>query len=231
MIKYLAVVPVVLLSLTVVNDVVAASTEERIARLERVIKAQQQSGLELLQRVDALQQDVSNLRGLNEQQSYLIEQMTQRQRQLYDDIAKLSAKPAVTTVSSSNVGNSSLGETASYEQAVNLVLQQRKYEQAIPAFKQFIAQYPNSTYTANANYWLGQLLFNKGDLTGAKKAFSTVVNQFKASNKHADSLVKLGMVAIKEGDVVTAKQYYQQVITHYSDSAAATIAKQELAKL
>jgi len=219
-----------------VADVTGGSNDERIARLERILKAKQQSEFQTQQRLDVLQQEVLDLRGLNEQQSYQIEQMLQRQRQLYDDIANLSAKPAqlpaVTSPSGGNASASStLGETASYEHAVNLVLKQRKYDEAIPAFSDFIKQYPNSTYAANANYWLGQLLYNKGEFDSAKKAFETVVNQFTESNKRGDSLVKLGMIAEKTGNASSAKVYYQKVLKEYANSAAARIAKQQLAAL
>lgn len=38
----------------------------------------------------------------------------------------------------------------------------KQYDQAISAFQSFVKQYPKSTYQPNANYWLGQLFYNKG---------------------------------------------------------------------
>ena len=219
-----------------VADATGSSTEERVARLERVLQAKQQSEFQTQQRLDTLQQEVLDLRGLNEQQGYQIEQMLKRQRQLYEEIANLSVKSAqapivATSQTSLTSSSSTLGETASYEHAVNLVLKQRKYDEAIPAFRGFIKQYPDSTYAANANYWLGQLLYNKSDFEPAKQAFETVVNRFKDSNKRADSLVKLGMIAEKVGKVSSAKVYYQQVIKEYANSAAARLAQQQLSAL
>ncbi|MXR68491.1 tol-pal system protein YbgF [Shewanella sp. JBTF-M18] len=217
-----------------VEDVAGGSSEDRVARLERIIKAKQAAEFEMQQRLDTLQQEVLDLRGLAEQQSYQINQMLQRQRQLYDDIANLSKAKTTQVVAApvaSSSETSSLGETASYERAVNLVLKERQYDEAIPAFREFIVQYPNSTYAANANYWLGQLLYNKGELADAAKAFNTVVNQFKESNKRGDSLVKLGMIAQKRNDNAAAKRYYQQVVSEYANSAAARIAKQQMVGL
>ncbi|QYJ95273.1 tol-pal system protein YbgF [Shewanella spartinae] len=217
-----------------VEDVAGGSSEDRVARLERIIKAKQAAEFEMQQRLDTLQQEVLDLRGLTEQQSYQINQMLQRQRQLYDDIANLSkakSTPVAANPAATSSETSSLGETASYERAVNLVLKERQYDEAIPAFREFIAQYPNSTYAANANYWLGQLLYNKGELAEAGKAFNTVVNQFKESNKRGDSLVKLGMIAQKRNDNAAAKRYYQQVVSEYANSAAARIAKQQMVGL
>ena len=218
-----------------VEDIAGGSSDDRIARLERMLKAKQASEFETQQRLDTLQQEVLDLRGLTEQQNYQINQMLQRQRQLYEDIANLSSAKSSSTVSATVASepsvSSSLGETASYESAVNLVLKERKYDEAIPAFRNFIKSYPESTYAANANYWLGQLLYNKAEFAEATQAFNTVVNKFKDSSKRADSLVKLGMIAQKNSDVVSAKRFYQQVLKEYENSAAARIAKQQLAGL
>ncbi|ABI39437.1 conserved hypothetical protein [Shewanella sp. MR-4] len=225
-----------------VEDIAGGSGDDRLARLERIVKSRQQSEIDMQRRLDTLQQEVLDLRGLTEQQNYQIEQMQQRQRQLYDEIANLSSKaaaaPAASTpatpaaaAASANAAASSLSETASYESAVNLVLKERKYDDAIPAFRAFIKQYPDSVYAANANYWLGQLLFNKSEFAEAKQAFNTVVTRFSDSNKRGDSLVKLGMIAEKTGDKAGATQYYQQVVKDYANSAAARIAQQQLAAI
>lgn len=219
-----------------VQDLASGSSDDRISRLERIIKAKQQTEFEAQQRLDALQREVLDLRGVTEQQDYQISQMLQRQRQLYEEIANLSASASAATVivadnSATSAGNSSLGETASYEQAVNLVLKDRKYDEAIPAFSDFIKQYPDSTYAANANYWLGQLLFNKGTFAEAKQAFDTVVTKYPNSNKRGDSLVKLGMIAQKEGDNTSATTFYNRVLKEYTNSASARLAQQQLSGL
>ena len=207
----------------------------RVERLERIIKAKQQSDLELQAQVDGLQREVLDLRGTIEQQMYQISQMLQRQRQLYDDIAQLTSNASIPVIgeSISNVANSSssFNERDSYENAVNLVLKQRQYDQAISAFESFISEYPSSNYSANANYWLGQLLYNKNDFDSAQKAFLTVITRFKTSNKRADSMVKLGLIAEKSNDRTLAKKYYKQVIKEYVNSSAARIAVQQLSSL
>merc|ERR1712098_719197 len=116
-----------------------------------------------------------------------------------------------------------LSENEAYERAVNLVLKDKRYDQAIPEFKSFIASFPESVYVANAHYWLGQLLFNKGNLLESARSFETVSDQFKASNKRGDALLKLGMIAQKQNNVEQAKQYYQQVLTEYPESASARL--------
>jgi tol-pal system protein YbgF len=220
-----------------VEDVAGGSNDDRVSRLERIMKAKQQGDFEMQRRMDVLQNEVLDLRGITEQQNYQMNQMLQRQRQLYEDIANLTAKsstpaaPVQADATSVAAASSTLGETGSYEAAVNLVLKERKYDEAIPAFRNFIAKYPESNYAANANYWLGQLLYNKNEFSDAKQAFSTVVSQFADSNKRGDSLVKLGMIAEEENDLAGAKALYNKVIKEYADSASARLAQQQLLAL
>lgn len=222
-----------------VDDLTGAGVDQRVERLERIIRAKQQSDLALQAQVDSLQREVLDLRGTIEQQTYQLNQMLQRQRQLYDEVAQLGNQAS--SVASSNIvttpqdtntnAGSSFGERDSYENAVNLVLKKRQYDDAIIAFGSFIKDYPNSNYAANANYWLGQLLYNKNELSDAQKAFLTVISRFKESNKRADSMIKLGLIAEKMNDRTLATKYYKQVIKEYADSSAARIAVQQLSSL
>lgn len=222
-----------------VDDLAGNSDADRISRLERVIKAKQQADFAMQNQVDTLQQDVQNLRGLVEQQTYQLNQMLERQRQLYDEIAQLStSKPAAPAASADVVNSqpavaadSSLDETASYEYALNLVRKDRLYDEAIPAFQNFIEQYPHSTLIPNANYWLGQLLYKKKDYAAAQKSFAVVVNNYPKSSKRADCMLKLGLIAEKSGDQLNAKKFYKQVLKEYANSSAARIAGQQLTGL
>jgi tol-pal system protein YbgF len=60
------------------------TTEERIARLERILDSQGLS--DMLIRMDNLQSELQNLRGQLELQSHQLEEIKQRQRDLYVDI-------------------------------------------------------------------------------------------------------------------------------------------------
>ena len=69
-------------------------------------------------------------------------------------------------------------------------MKERNYDDAIPAFRAFIKQYPDSVYAANANYWLGSYYLIER-ICEAKQAFKTVVDRFGDSNKRGDSLVRI----------------------------------------
>ncbi|MDF3126318.1 tol-pal system protein YbgF [Rheinheimera sp. 1928-s] len=131
----------------------------------------------------------------------------------------------------SAAASSSPSESDAYESAVNLVLKDRAYDAAIPAFENFVRSYPDSSYAPNSYYWLGQLFFTKNELLKAKAQFERVVAQYPQSAKAADSLAKLGQLAEREGDVAAAKQFYQLLVSKYPQSKPAKAAKAKLETL
>jgi tol-pal system protein YbgF len=138
---------------------------------------------------------------------------------------------AETTDTASVTASAGSSENEAYENAVNLVLKDRAYDAAIPAFENFVRAYPDSSYAPNAYYWLGQLFFTKNELLKAKAQFERVVAQFPQSAKAADSLSKLGQLAEKEGDTAAAKQFYQLLVSKYPQAKPAKAAKAKLETL
>ena len=113
-------------------------------------------------------------------------QVVERQKQIYQQMDSLSqggaqsasaaagAAGGAAAGASSDAGGSAPAaasatpsggdENSDYNAAVSLALE-KQYDQAISAFQSFVKQYPKSTYQPNANYWLGQLFYNKGKKT------------------------------------------------------------------
>lgn len=243
------------------------SDNDRLATLERLINASAQRQLQVQQQFDELLEEVNQLRGETEVHGRKLEQLVERQRELYQEledrfsrVQAQSAQMAPTllldnkgqvsnvndvikndesdvTVPNSDeqytqlVYSADIDENQAYDSAMNLVLKERKYEQAIPEFKKFIATFPDSQYTPNAHYWLGQLLFNKGNYLDAKPPFERVVNFYPDSNKRSDALYKLGSIALKTNQVANAKRLFQQVLSEYPDSISAEMATSRLNKL
>ncbi|MCQ6508027.1 tetratricopeptide repeat protein, partial [Vibrio parahaemolyticus] len=75
-------------------------------------------------------------------------------------------------------------EQTAYQNAVELILKKREYTGAIAEIQQFQKDYPDSTYSANTHYWLGQLYFAKKQYKEAVKSFAQVESS-KESNKRA----------------------------------------------
>jgi tol-pal system protein YbgF len=221
-------------------DINSRSLEQRLINIERSVKARTRSQHDMQDQLDELQEEVRSLRGSLEQHNFQLEKILQRQRELYLEIDKrmASISGADPQSSDSQVVSIPLSEeveadepTTEYEayvKAVNLILRQKEYDKAIPEFRTFLEKYPNSRYTDNAHYWLGQLLFNKQDWAGANNEFSLVVESFPDSTKRADAILKLGIIETRRGNLAKAKQLFEQVQSEYPQSTASKMAQKRV---
>ena len=229
-----------------------SSVEKRLSRLEQMMQTRNLLQADLQQQLDLLQDEVSQLRGVTEEHSYKLEKVLQRQRELYQEIENrvsaaysqqqqpsyddgYSTSSAATTndnaANSAAPMSSNLSENEAYDKAVKLIMQDKRYDAAIPEFQAFLQTYPESVYVPNAHYWLGQLLTIKGDTSGAKGHFETVVNQYTDSNKRADAMLKLGTLEQQQGQLAKAKQLFNKVIAEYPNTTAAKLATERVSKL
>jgi len=235
-----------------VIDVNASSIDstaltEQLMSLSRKLDSRNRAQVNIQRQLDLLQTEVNELRGVTELHTHQLGQVVERQRELYQEIDKrinevleTTSKSAIVAKTSSTTVNSSLDtatysdnltENEAYDRALNLVLKDKRYKQAIQEFQKFNKSFPKSGYAPNAHYWLGQLLFNQGELAKASQEFLVVVNNHKDSTKRPDALLKLAMVAQKQEDTKTAIASYQQLLKEYPESTAAKLAKPRLASL
>lgn len=135
--------------------------------------------------------------------------------------APLSAPVATTT---KTPGTEQPGEADSYRAAYALV-QGRQFEQAVPAFQQFLQRYPDGVYAANAHYWLGELYLVKvpPDLEASRQSFALLLSQYPDNSKAPDALYKLGKVQFLKGNREKAREYLDLVITQYEGTNNAVV--------
>ena len=233
-----------------ISNVGSGSVEDRVTSLERISNAQAQLLQQLQQQLSDNQRDIDSLRGQIQENQYQLNQITERQKDLYQQIGNLSsgasAQPQAASgdavpAAAAEDATASAGASAApvqsgdantdYNAAVALVLEKKQNEQAIAAFQAFIKKYPDSTYQPNANYWLGQLNYNKGKKDDAAYYFATVVKNYPKSPKSADALYKVGVIMQEKGDSAKAKAVYQQVVKQYPNSEAAKQAQKRAAAL
>jgi tol-pal system protein YbgF len=237
----------------------ADEIEDRVLKLERMVNARGLSQIEMQQQIDSLTNDVRSLRGSLEEANYKLQQATDRQKNLYEELDKLqqaksaqpapaaadpasqpvnpaqsapaipAVAPAAAQPASAPVNQpASASESKDYDAAVNLVLKDKNYVKAIPAFDAFIASYPNSAQQSGAHYWLGQLLLNQGDREKAKAHFLTVAQKYKDSAKRPEAIYKLGVIAKADGDMEKANKFFQLVSKQYPNTSAAQLAKKAM---
>jgi len=117
-----------------------------------------------------------------------------------------------------------VSDRVAYQQAFTLV-RERKFDESVQAFEQFIQTYPTSDNLANAYYWIGEVKLAQQQLDSAKSAFATVVSQFMNHRKRPDALYKLGVVQDRLGDSAAQQSTFKQLLDEYPKSSAAGLAR------
>lgn len=128
-----------------------------------------------------------------------------------------------TSTNRSNPADEQIRYLAAYE-----LVKMKQTDQALTAMQTFVKQYPASGYTANAQYWVGELYLQKKNYPQALSAFNTVLQQFPTSNKASASRLKMGYVLAASGQKEKAVEQLQQVLKDYPDTAAAELATAKL---
>jgi tol-pal system protein YbgF len=92
-----------------------------------------------------------------------------------------------------------------YDLAYGYVLR-KDYALAEEGLRAFVKKYPNDRLVADANYWLGESLFQRQRYREAAESFLTVSTKFDTAGKAPDSLLRLGqsLAALKEKDAACA---------------------------
>jgi len=209
-----------------------------------------ESSLDVYDRSQALLEEVRLLRGMVEELNYELSQVKQRQMDDYLDIdRRLSSLTAGAAVASSGLrpipqagtraasvtgralekgpaGGDVADMKISYDSASNLLLKKRDIDGAAAAFKQHVADYPSSPYSANAYYWLGEIHLLQGQDELARQSFSVVVEQYAGHNKSLDASFKLGKIYHQLGDLERSRELLE--MTAQSSGGAAVKAQSYL---
>lgn len=214
-----------------VNDVTAAggsdSVEKQLEKFTRLLESRNRMQMRMQNQLTQLSQELREIKGGMELFEHKISEIENRQRSLYQLVEQPKAASSTTTTKSTATAGSA-GEQSAYQAAVDLVLVNKDYNQAITAFEAFIIDYPQSEYLANSHYWLGQLLYQQKKRQEARVAFLTVSDKFPQSAKRADSLFKIGVIDEYLGELASAKDFYQKVLKEYPNSSAAGLAQKHL---
>ncbi|MCZ6618173.1 MAG: tol-pal system protein YbgF [Gammaproteobacteria bacterium] len=212
-----------------------------------VIEPEQSAGdggrlSELFYQLQVLRQEVLELRGITQEQGYLLKRMARDQKEQYIDLdARLIAQRegSPTPAVSVNAGAFDLPTTQTeepaterdaYTAAFNL-MKDRQFEDSAEAFDQLIVDYPNGQFTPNAFYWLGELYLTNSETEKARQSFVQVVNLYPDHQKVPDALYKLGVVYHRLGETQESLQYLDRVLSEHPLSSAAGLAQSYASEL
>lgn len=148
-----------------------------------------------------------------------------------DNLSSAAPATSATTAMIATTTNANpADEQISYLKAYELV-KTKQYDDALIAMQHFTQKYPKGGYTANAEYWLGELYLVKQNYADAITHFSTVLQQFPSSSKYSASLLKIGYALADAGRIAEAKERFHEVMKKYPDTSTANLARLKLETL
>lgn len=223
----------------------AQDLSARVTRLEQLLE--NQTLVEMYTRIEALQQEVQQLRGRVEEQAHIIEGLQRRQRDLYMDIdRRLSrferegatssaesvpgASSEAGTVAESSDTAASAQEREAYQKAFDL-LRDLRYEQAATAFREFLKQYPQGRYGHLAQYWLAEASYAQRHFKLAIAEYQKLLDHYPSSPKLAEALLKIGYSHNELGDKDAATRVLNELVKRYPNSTETSQARNLLQQL
>jgi tol-pal system protein YbgF len=224
--------------------------EARLIRIERIVE--NQSLVELSNELERLRSETTALRGELETLRFETENSDSRQRELYVDVDERlrtlesaprgfeppPAAPQVDGAPAAAASNPAVTAPArpagsdqqNYQAAFDLI-SARRYEEAGAGFERFLVNFPTSPLADNAQYWLAETHYVRGQYAEALPAFRKVLEKYPQSAKLPDALLKVGYCQIELGDRNAARASLQEVMRQFPDTTAARLASQRLSSL
>ena len=213
-----------------------------ITTLEDTVKGQ---NLDLLNQIEALHQELSQVKGQLEVAEHNLELAQQRQIDLYADtdsrLRKLegaanaaaqapqnneaAATPAPAQQSNEAVADNA--ESKAYDAAQEL-LKAGKYKEAFDAFDKFIQTYSGSKQLSNAQYGLGYAQFSLKNYKAAMATQQKLIAQFPESPKVPDAKFNVANCQIQLSDIEGAKKTLRDLIAGHPSSELIPNAKRRL---
>lgn len=108
---------------------------------------------------------------------------------------------------------------------------ERRYKDALDAWKQFTDLYPKHTLTPNAYFWQGESSYQLQDYARAAVAYQQVIEKFPRSGKYPAALLKQGMSFLRSGKDEAGKVRLEELIKKHPKTSEADRAKKILAGL
>ncbi|OKH89505.1 hypothetical protein LF95_05930 [Thalassospira sp. TSL5-1] len=109
------------------------------------------------------------------------------------------------------------------------LLRQQKFPEAEAALRAFVKAHPKDPLAGNAQYWLGETFYVRGNYDQASLAFTEGFQNYPDSSKAADNLLKLGMSLANLGKTDDACLTYDHLLTNFKNASGVILdrARQE----
>src|SRR5215467_7351726 len=106
-----------------------------------------------------------------------------------------------------------------------------KNDLATQEFTQYLQVYGNTDLAGNAQFYLGEIDYRRGNFPAAVQDYNRVLDQYPGGNKGAAAQLKKGFALLEMGQKDAGVQELKSLVTRYPKSPEAIQAKDRLTKL
>jgi len=146
------------------------------------------------------------------------------------DIGEVGEKGDIKSVPSKETAKGKTDSESIYAASYE-IFKEGKYEKAREEFRNFLKQFPDTEYSDNAQFWIGECYYLEKKYENAILEYDKVVKNYPQGNKVPYALLKQGFCFFELGDKSSAKIILQQVIKDYPNTNQATIARTKLMEI
>lgn len=107
-------------------------------------------------------------------------------------------------------------------------LSQGKHDLALMGFHEVLSRFPTSELADNAQYWIGEVYYDKQDYPQALEEFLKVEQSFPTGDKVPAALLKIGMTQQQLGKSRSADKTFQSLIQRFPSTEEARLARTKL---
>jgi len=98
-------------------------------------------------------------------------------------------------------------------------------------FAQYLQAYGNTDLAGNAQFYMGEIQYRQGNLSGAVQSYNKVLDQYPGGNKSAAAQLKKGYALLDLGQKSEGIAELRSLVARYPKSPEAAQAKDRLTKL
>lgn len=213
-----------------------AAIEKRLAAIEAVIQG---GGLvEMQNQVEALKQEVAQLKGDLEVANHNLEATQQRQKDLYTDTdtrlrriesgpISSTSNPTATTATNATADEKDVKAFADAE----ALSKSAKHKEAFAAYDAFLKEYPTSKLASDALYGMGYSQFALKNYKSSIATQQKLLDAHPDSAKAPDAMYNMANSQIQLGQVTNAKKTLRELISKHPNAEIIPSAQKRLKAL
>jgi len=121
-------------------------------------------------------------------------------------------------------------ETGAYQTAYSDFLR-GEYSLALTGLRQFLRNFPNAEKADDAQYYIGECLYNLGDYQTAVEAYDAVVQRYPGTQYEIGATYKKALSFLNGNQTAQGVILLQQLIINHPDANEARLAREKLRSL